>query len=285
MTASDCFRILGIPRNACLSDLKFAYRNKAKQYHPDKNGGDGRLFNSLHEAYSFLLDNGILKPGFQNPGADVFRGNTDVRSPGEAYRKAAEVRLRREAARQAEREKATRKAAEKAAFEKTKRDFEKRAAERRAAYEDKIKMDQMKKAKEQARKISKENSPSHKVFLAGEILKGSYSDRQKMQAIDSLVALKRKSAYPFLKIALYENSHPIVLASIAAIGKLKIIQAGPELSSLMCSGSIKIRKEVLETIGVIGNKSLYRAIINMALRDRDKQVRCKAEDIFKRIYE
>jgi curved DNA-binding protein CbpA len=284
MTVSDCFRILGIPRNSCLSDLKVAYRSKAKKYHPDRNGGDGRQFTRLHEAYSLLLENGVFQSDSFNSQSDILRREAEEKSRREAFRRASEERLRKEAIRKAEREKVKREAEEKAAMEKRRREMEKRSAERRAAYEEKVKKSQIKAVKERARKLSKENSPSHKVFITGEILSGNNTDRRKLQAINTLIALKRKSAYPFLKRALYEGSEPIVLASIAAIGKLKIIQAGPELSSLMCSGSVKIRLAVLDAIAGIGRNNLYTGIVNMALRDNDSSVRRQAEFYFKRIY-
>jgi len=281
MTVSDCFRILGISRNACLNDLKVAYRSKAKKYHPDRNGGDGKQFTLLHEAYTLLLDTGALQTGTFRPQADSIRREAEDQKRREAFRKAAEEGLRRK---RAERDKAQQKAAEKAAHDKRKREFERKISERRAAFEEKMKKSQLKAAKERARKLSKENSSSHKVFVSGEVLKGKNSDRQKLHAINALVSLKRKSAYPFLKIALYEGSETIVLASIAAIGKLKIIQAGPELSSLMCSGSIKIRLAVLDAIAGIGRKNQYTVIVNMALKDREIAVRRKAEDVLKRVY-
>jgi curved DNA-binding protein CbpA len=54
----DYYLILGVSRNASSSEIKTAYRNGCKQFHPDKNAHpDAHLrFIEIHEAYEFLGD-------------------------------------------------------------------------------------------------------------------------------------------------------------------------------------------------------------------------------------
>jgi curved DNA-binding protein CbpA len=54
----DYYLILGVSRNASHSEIKTAYRNGCKQFHPDKNAhSDAHLrFIEIHEAYEFLGD-------------------------------------------------------------------------------------------------------------------------------------------------------------------------------------------------------------------------------------
>ncbi|MCQ2572706.1 MAG: DnaJ domain-containing protein [Treponema sp.] len=54
----DCYKILGVPHNASLSEIKHAYREKAKLYHPDSLGDDAKRdeFNELNQAYRVLSD-------------------------------------------------------------------------------------------------------------------------------------------------------------------------------------------------------------------------------------
>merc|ERR1719217_1923790 len=57
--AQDYYQALGVPKDASKSDVKKAYYKKAKQYHPDTNGGDTaaeKKFAELTEAYEVLSD-------------------------------------------------------------------------------------------------------------------------------------------------------------------------------------------------------------------------------------
>ncbi len=59
MAKRDYYEILGVKRGATEQDLKTAFRNLAKQHHPDRNPGDKdaeRKFKELNEAYQMLSD-------------------------------------------------------------------------------------------------------------------------------------------------------------------------------------------------------------------------------------
>lgn len=177
----------------------------------------------------------------------------------------------REAARRAEAEK-QRHEAEKA---RKKREEELKALREKRLRREREKREAEKKAAEKARK----NHPEHRAHLAGEILAGRHSDREKLRALDSLVSLKRKSVYPYLKKAFYGESEKVTIAAIHAVGHLNIIQAGPELTSLMCSGSDRIRLAVLEALGSFRNPAPYKTILEMALSDKSRAVRKKAKEL------
>jgi len=268
MTVRDCFRILDLPNNAGIDDLKFAYRNMAKKYHPDRKGGDSRKFTRLHEAYTLLLDYGPIKRGcnVQQP---------DFSDMVEAERRAAEERRKKE----------ERDAARRAAEEKRKRENEEKL--RRAAEDRKFREAQKERQREAAeakRESERRNSPIHQARLAGEVLSGSASDREKLKAIENLVALKRKSVYPYLKKGFYSSSEKIVSASIRAVGQLQIVQAGPELTSLMCSGSPVIRKAVLDSVSSFRNTAPFKGIVELGLTDRDAILRNQALILRSRIH-
>jgi len=57
--AKDFYSILGVPKNAPLTEIKKAYRKLARKYHPDLNPGDKvaeAKFKEIQEAYAVLSD-------------------------------------------------------------------------------------------------------------------------------------------------------------------------------------------------------------------------------------
>ena len=77
MTDRDYYEVLGVNRSASPDDLKRAFRNKARQYHPDVNSdGDAEeRFKEINEAYAVLSD-----PD-KRAAYDRF-GHAGVRGPG-----------------------------------------------------------------------------------------------------------------------------------------------------------------------------------------------------------
>jgi hypothetical protein len=59
MIVSEYYKVLDLPLNASIDDIKKAYRQKARMYHPDINPSpDAKdLFISATEAYEFLISN------------------------------------------------------------------------------------------------------------------------------------------------------------------------------------------------------------------------------------
>lgn len=59
MTSGDYYEILGVKRDASADDLKKAFRQKARKYHPDLNKGSKEAeekFKEVNEAYQVLSD-------------------------------------------------------------------------------------------------------------------------------------------------------------------------------------------------------------------------------------
>lgn len=54
--AKNFYDILGIKKNATQDEIKKAYRELCKKYHPDKNGGDDTKIKEVNEAYETLGD-------------------------------------------------------------------------------------------------------------------------------------------------------------------------------------------------------------------------------------
>ena len=55
--AKSYFAILGVATGASSDEIKAAYRRLAKEFHPDRQEGDGSAFRQIQEAYSVLGDN------------------------------------------------------------------------------------------------------------------------------------------------------------------------------------------------------------------------------------
>lgn len=56
MVKKDYYEVLGVTKDADAKEIKKAYRNLAKEHHPDKEGGDEEKFKEAAEAYETLSD-------------------------------------------------------------------------------------------------------------------------------------------------------------------------------------------------------------------------------------
>jgi molecular chaperone DnaJ len=90
----DYYEILGVPRDAIEADIKKAYRQKAKELHPDRNPEDRKRaeeeFKQVAEAYEVLSDSQKRaqydRYGHAGPDQGFTFGDTDFRRAREAYR-------------------------------------------------------------------------------------------------------------------------------------------------------------------------------------------------------
>ncbi|SCU79625.1 LAFA_0B04434g1_1 [Lachancea sp. 'fantastica'] len=86
VTAQDYYGILGVAKDASDKDIKSAYRQLSKKYHPDKNPGDEdahHKFIEVGEAYEVLSDD-QKRQVYDRYGADALKngGNGGPGGPG-----------------------------------------------------------------------------------------------------------------------------------------------------------------------------------------------------------
>ena len=120
--SKDYYKMLGVEKVATQEDIKKAFRKKAHQYHPDKQGGDEQKFKEVNEAYQVLGDKqkrsqydqfGTAFQGGQDPGAyggfqggsgfsvnmddlgDIFEGFGDIFGFGSSRSRGAQTSRRR----------------------------------------------------------------------------------------------------------------------------------------------------------------------------------------------
>lgn len=67
----DHYTALGIPKSANEDEIKKAYRNLAREVHPDRPGGNAEEFKKISEAYEVLSDP-KTKSDYDNPLASMF---------------------------------------------------------------------------------------------------------------------------------------------------------------------------------------------------------------------
>ena len=84
MAKRDYYEILGIEKGASDDEIKKAFRRKAVELHPDKEGGDEAKFKEVNEAYEVLKD-GAKRQRYDQFGHAGVGGNGGGGNPFEGF--------------------------------------------------------------------------------------------------------------------------------------------------------------------------------------------------------
>ncbi len=106
------------------------------------------------------------------------------------------------------------------------------------------------------------------LFALGRILASDPDPRHRAQAARELGLSGRKSAFVFLRPALYDASEGVAIAAVRASALIGAHQAEGEVAALYSRSSTLMRRKILESAEGTGEK-LFRQTIAAAKRDPD----------------
>ncbi|MFP4636812.1 MAG: HEAT repeat domain-containing protein [Spirochaetaceae bacterium] len=121
------------------------------------------------------------------------------------------------------------------------------------------------------------------VFDLGQTLASAESVTTRTFAARSLGNLGKRSAYPYLRTGLKDPDRRVVIASLRAIGRLRVTHAVGDLSALFHGAEAEVRRVVMETVGEIGRLSVFRNLLLAGLEDADPAVRRRALRLYVRL--
>jgi len=136
-------------------------------------------------------------------------------------------------------------------------------------------------ARETPRKqYNRPEPPKDSVTGLGYILLSGASAAERVFAAKKLGNAGKKTAFVYLKRALYDSDPMVVRSSVQAIGRLKVSQSAGELSSAFSRGCADTRLEVLKAVEAIGVSGGFRNIVLQAMKDPSSLVRIKGIAMF-----
>ncbi len=114
------------------------------------------------------------------------------------------------------------------------------------------------------------------IFNLGKLLETGKTVGMRAFAARSLGNTGKRSAYAFLRKALYDSSDLVKKTAVEAIGNLKIQQSYGELASVFTKGNREIKEAVLHAVERIGTQGAFGSIVENAKSDPDFSIRSMA---------
>ena len=113
----------------------------------------------------------------------------------------------------------------------------------------------------------------------GKLLLEGFTPEMRAFAARRLGHSGKRSAYAYLRKALYDSSEQVLCAVVEAVGRLKIVQSSGELASLFSRGGRTLRIEILEAVQHIGCHPAFDHILAMGCSAAEPAVRRRAGGI------
>lgn len=117
----------------------------------------------------------------------------------------------------------------------------------------------------------------------GRRLRESSDPSARLFACRSLANCGKRSAYAYIREALYDSSELVVLSALEAVSSLGIRQAYGDLGSIYSHGTPRLRRAVLGAIEESRALDQFRSVVLQALEDSDPDVRRRGLSCFARM--
>ncbi len=121
---------------------------------------------------------------------------------------------------------------------------------------------------------------NYDVFALGKLLTSGKSLSIRVFAARGLGNSGKKSAYAFLRKALYDKNEIVVKTAVDAIGSLQIYQAAGELGAVFVRGNKKTKEAVLKAVERMNNHEAFQNILLSGMQDSNPHIRRKALQLF-----
>lgn len=244
MDESALYRVLGIPREAGPEEIRRAYRKLVKQFHPDlsQNPATSEQFKRVVKAYKVLSVKVKQRSCIEFPVKE-----TRETGPSWSYRTSGSGAGSRSS---------------NGAASSTGN----RTGSGGGAGTDR-------KKAESARR--EPNIP-----VLGNMALTSRAPEMRAFAVKQLGNSGKRSAYFYIRKALFDPAPLVVRSAVEAVATLKIRQSAGELSAVFSRSGTEIRLGVIKAISSIGLSESFVPIITLAMQDSNRAVRNMALELF-----
>lgn len=119
------------------------------------------------------------------------------------------------------------------------------------------------------------------IFAIGELSQASTNPNVRIAAIQALGRSRKRTAYMFIRKALFDSDPDIVRAAVSAVSALGMKQAIGDLAVVFSKGDRHTRILVLKALSSMDFAEGSKAVLDLAIEDPDRMIRQEAERLLK----